>query len=94
MKTLQEADVIRIMREVWSARMKTLSEEIDVVMKSKVADKSDVPVLAPELKVRHKKTQLRYTIDSVGPNDVILRTPEGETFLIDGAEFESDYQLD
>ena len=94
MRTLQEADVIRVMREEWDAKVKALAEEVDVVMNSRVENKSDLPVLSPELKVRHKKSQIRYTISSVGPRDVILRTPEGEEFIIDSAELEDSYELD
>lgn len=95
MKTLQEADIIRVMREEWEAGVKALSEQIDVVMNSKVDKSSDSePVIAPELKIRHKKSQIRYTVSSVGPNDIILRTPEGEEFLIDKHELENSYELD
>ena len=94
MKTLQEADIIRVMREEWDAKVKALAEEVDVVMNSRVGDSEVAPVLAPELKVRHKKSQIRYTVNSVGPRDVILRTPEGEPFLVDKAELENEYELD
>lgn len=82
------------MREEWTAGVKALSEQIDMVMNSTVGDDSDVPVLSPELKIRHKKSQIRYTVDSVGPRDIILRTPEGEKFLVDKETLESEYELD
>ena len=94
MKELKEADVLRLMREEWQAGVKALSEQIDMVMQSKVEGDSAEPVLAPELKIRHKKSGIRYTVCSVGSNDVILRTPEGEKFLIDKHELESAYELD
>jgi hypothetical protein len=94
MKTLQEADVLRIMREEWTAKVKALSEDVDVVLNSKVGKEGDMPVISPELKIRHKKSQIRYTIFSVGPRDVILKTPEGKRFLVDKAELENEYQLD
>jgi hypothetical protein len=94
MKTLKEEDIIRVMREEWTAGVKALSEQIDMVMNSTVGDDSDVPVLSPELKIRHKKSQIRYTVDSVGPRDIILRTPEGEKFLVDKETLESEYELD
>ena len=94
MKILQESDVLRVMREEWNAKVAALSEEVDVVMNSRVEDEAQLPVLSPELKIRHKKSQIRYTIVSVGPRDVILKTPEGEEFIIDADELEKDYQLD
>ncbi len=93
-KPLTEADVLRVMREEWNARVAALSEQIDMVMTTKVGDEGNVEVLSPELKVKHKESQIRYTIDSVGPRDVILRTPEGETFLVDKTALESEYILD
>lgn len=94
MRPLQEGDVIRVMREEWASRVSRLAEAVDVVMNSKVEGGGEQPVIAPELKVRHKASQLRYTVDSVGSRDVILRTPEGDRFLVDAGEFEREYQLD
>ena len=94
MKQLQEADVLRIMREEWQTRVDALAEQIDMVMNSKVGKEGDLPVIAPELKVRHKDSQIRYTVSSVGPRDVILRTPEGEKFLVSKESLEQEYELD
>lgn len=94
MKTLKPEDVIRVMKEEWQARLRGLSEQVDLVMNSKVEGNAKDPIISPELKVRHKKSQIRYTVSSVGPRDLILRTPEGEEFLVDKAELESEYQLD
>lgn len=95
MRALKEADVIRIMREEWDKKVSALSETIDIKLNSKVDKKEGVQtVITPELKVRHKKSQIRYTVSSVGPRDVILRTPEGENFLVDSDELEKNYQLD
>ena len=92
MKTLTEADIIRVMREEWDGRVNMLTEALDAVMTAKVEDK-DMPVLTPELKVMHKKSRIRYTICSVGPRDCILRTPEGKTFLVDAQTMENDYEI-
>lgn len=84
-----------MMREEWEAGVRALTEQIDMVMTAKVDKKgAEEPVLSPGLKVRHKKSALRYTVQSVGPHDVILLTPEGETFLIDAETLEDEYQLD
>ncbi len=93
MKTLQNEDVLRVMREEWAAKTKELSEQADMVLNAKTKS-GTVPVVAPELKVRHKKSQIRYTVDSVGPRDLILRTPENEKFLVDKETLESEYELD
>jgi hypothetical protein len=93
MKPLTEADVLRVMREEWSKEIARLSEQIDMVMVSKVGNKEG-DVLSPELKVKHKDSQIRYTIDSVGPRDIILRTPEGEQFLVTKETLENEYELD
>lgn len=95
MRQLTEEDVIRLMREEWSRGVAALTEKVDMVLHAPVEKGGDdLPVLSPQLKVRHKASQLRYTIASVGPRDVILLTPEGEKFIVDGAEFEKSYQLD
>lgn len=94
MKSLRESDVIRIMQEEWDTRVGRLVEAVEVVMAAPVEDNKEEEVLSPDLKVRHKKSGIRYTIVSVGPRDVILKTPEGEEFLVDGQELENEYQLD
>jgi hypothetical protein len=95
MKTLQEDDILRIMREEWEKRLTLLSEEVDLAMNAKIPDKKEEqPVLSPELKVIHKTSGIRYTISSVGPRDVILRTPEGDNFIVNADELENEYSLD
>lgn len=81
------------MREEWQKKVDALAEQIDMVMQSKVG-KDPKDVLSPELKVKHKDSNLRYTIDSVGPRDVILRTPEGEQFIVSKEQLEDEYRLD
>lgn len=93
MKKLKEKDIIRLMREEWNANLHALSENVDAVLKGKVDGKEKF-LISPELKLRHKKTQFLYTVDSVGPQDIILCTPEGEQFLIDKATLESEYEID
>jgi hypothetical protein len=93
MRTLTEADVIRVMREEWDKKVSALAETVDIAMNVK-GKGGDHPVLSPELKVMHKDSGIRYTVDSVGPRDIILRTPEGEKFLVDKDELEKFYELD
>lgn len=94
MKTLTETDILRIMREEWNTKVQNLSEAIDVNLTSKVAKDGEKIILSPELKILHKKSGIRYTIDSVGPQDCILRNPEGETFIVDADELQNEYELD
>lgn len=93
MKPLTEEDVLRTMRDEWNKKVKALSEAIDMALTARPEGEEKI-VVTPELKVRHKKSQIRYTVSSVGPRDIILRTPEGEEFLVDAAELEKDYELD
>lgn len=93
MKVLTEEDVIRTMREEWDKRVATLMETVDVTMHANV-DGNENQILSPGLKVIHKDSGIRYTVDSVASRNVVLMTPEGEKFLIDGAELEQGYELD
>lgn len=88
MKTLTEQDIVRIMREEWQKLVTSVCEGNDLAI-----DTSDAH-LSSELKVLHKASGIRYTIDSVGPRDCILRTPEDDKFIVDADTLESDYQLD
>lgn len=93
MKKLQEEDIIRVMCEEWQAKVTALTEEVDLTFKAKV-DGENKEVISQDLKVRHKKSQLLYTVVSVGPRDIILKTPEGEEFLLDKEQLEDEYELD
>jgi len=93
MKTLNEQDIIRIMREEWNAKIAALTEDVDLAYKSKVGEQ-EKEVISKDLKVRHKKSQILYTVVSVGPRDAVLKTPEGDEFLIDKDELEKSYELD
>lgn len=93
MKNLNEQEFIKIMREEWAAKIARLSEDVDITFKAKV-DGKDKEVISNDLKVRHKKSQLLYTVVSVGPRDIILKTPEGEEFLLDKDTLEDEYELD
>ena len=81
------------MREEWNAKVSALSEEVDLAFKSKV-DGEDKDIISQDLKIRHKKSQLLYTVVSVGPRDIILKNPEGEEFLLDKKQLEDEYELD
>ena len=96
MRALEESDVLCIMREEWNKKLIALSEAIGITLNSKVdKDSGEVQqIVTPDLKVKHKKSQIRYTVSSVGPRDVILRTPEGEDFLVSADDLEKDYHLD
>lgn len=74
------------MREEWDKRIQNLAEAVDISL--------DDELVTPELKVIHKDSRIKYTIDSIGPRDVILRTPEGEKFLVGREELEQDYALE
>jgi hypothetical protein len=93
MKTLKEKDVIRIIREEWEKKVFKIAETAGIAFDAKINGEK-MPLISPELKVMHTKSGIRYTVDSVGPRDVILRTPENETFLVDKDTLEKEYHLD
>lgn len=94
MKQLTETDIIRSLREEWDARVGRLRETVGLTLNVDVdEDDTDEEILSADLKVTHTESGIRYTIDSVGPHDVVLLTPEGERFLVNKEEFEKEYEL-
>lgn len=96
MKTLKSEDIIRVMREEWVAGVTRLAEKVDLMMNAKVDDDGKQPIIAPGTKVKHKKSGLLYTVQSVSPRDVILLPPDGTggaEFLVDKSDFEASYYL-
>ena len=90
MKTLTESDVIRIMREEYDSIVSRIVEEFDLTAELDGEEKS---LLSAELKVRHTKSGLRYTVDSVSPRDVVLRTPDGKRIMVGRDELEGSYEI-
>lgn len=93
MKNLEDSVIIALIREEWSSKLKRLSESVDAILIGNV-DGKEKTILSPETKLRHKKTQYLYDLVSVGPRDVILKTPEGKQFIIDKSKLEKEYELD
>lgn len=87
-KVLTTDDVIQMMAEEYKKHLQSLTE-IEIFSK----DRKKI-IIAPGLKVRHGKSKLLYTLDSIGPTSVILRTPDGKEITVDHDEFESEYDLD
>jgi hypothetical protein len=82
------------MGEEWDKRVQNVFEQTGVKINVDVDnDGRPEDVISPELKVIHSKSKIRYTIVSVSPSDVVLKTPEGDEFLVDKEEFESAYAV-
>ena len=71
-------------------------ESVPVLAKQSEEEKEDrkLNILSPELKVRHKQSKYRYTIDSIDEPTFVLRDPMGKKFSLDRGELEKDYVLD
>lgn len=87
MKNVTEADVLRLLREEYEKREKFNTSKFK-------GQDSTTDVLAKGLKVRHVETNLLYTVDAVSTKDVVLKTPEGETFSVNRKELTRSYKLD
>lgn len=125
MKELNEQDIILVMREEWSKKVKSLMENVNLVYRAKL-DGHEINPLSSGLKVRAKikksgkaceeckgkgcdacsqsrssieeptkaQSHISYIIDSIGPDSVSLRNPEGETITISTSDLEKNYELD
>lgn len=91
MKKLTERDVIKLIREEYDRQLTSVLGELDTV-----GFKGDEEgnILSVGLKVRHEKSNLLYTVSSIGMDDIMLKTPEGEEFTVTRKELEKDYELD
>lgn len=91
-KKYKKEDVLKVMREEWSKKIKILSEDVDLNLKVKI-DNRNIEPISDELRVKHKKSKIVYTVVSPSLNDVVLRTPEGEEFMINSEVLEDEYDL-
>lgn len=91
MKALTESEIVKIFQEENQKRLESLAEELDMYFKSE----GDVEnVISKELKVMHKKSGLRFTVDSVSPRDIVLRSPEGSLKKVSQQTLEDEFELD
>lgn len=84
-KLLTESDVIRLMHDEWHKRLCGLCESSDAP--APVGEKKKL--VSTDLKVVHRDSGVCYTVVSIGRDSVCLRTPEGDEFVIDDAEFQN-----
>ena len=82
------------MRELWDEKVNRLIESSGADVDMTPSEETGKPVISAGLKVRHKKSNLLYTVDSVNSAEVVLKTPEGDKFLLDAGEFEDSYAVD
>ena len=94
MKILTKQDLLSMLK----ARNIVVEEEepvpVSAIQSENEKEDRKLNILSPELKVRHKQSKYRYTIDSIDEPTFILRDPMGKKFSIDRAELEKDYVLD
>lgn len=92
MPTLTEKRILELMKEEWDRKVANLDKSLVEFLG---ADDSDGKrgIIGVNTKVRHKGSQLLYTVHEVGPRDVTLETPEGKLFTVKDHEFEEEYEL-
>lgn len=87
--TLNEADVITIIREEWDNKIKTLQNEVEVYYKPQDGEVKNV--ISVGLKVRDKAGNL-YTVDAVHPHKFTLKDPVGKRILVSDDVFEKHFE--
>ena len=94
MKKLQKKDILEIIREEWKLKINKLVEEVELVTKAKINGK-EKDIISKGTKVRHKETQILYTIHSISPHAVKLLPPEGgNPVTLNKDVLEKEYELD
>ncbi len=92
MPTLTEKRLLELMKEEWDRKVTALDRSLVEFMA--VEDEDDKRgIIGVSTKVRHKGSQLLYTVYEVGPRDVTLETPDGKLFNVKDHEFEEEYEL-
>ena len=102
-KQLTEQRIIEIMREEWESKRQRLDDDLRAFMNVK-DDGEKKGIIGVDTKIRHKATDLLYTVANTGPRDITLkyykkarpgREPEPPVFItISQEEFEEEYELD
>lgn len=88
MKKLTDKMILDIMNEEWDKKVNAVLGSAGIICEN------NEPKISKDLRVKHKKSGLIYTVISVGLSDIELSTPENEKFVLKKDEFESDYEID
>jgi len=89
---LSEHDIIQMMREEWDRKVAMLTEDLDSEYTAPDGEKENL--LSKGLKLKHKDSGLLYTVDSISPKDVTLRSPQNKIFTINNDVLEKEYVLE
>jgi len=92
MPTLTEKRLLEMMKEEWNRKVAALDKSLVEFISTDDSD-GKRGIIGVNTKVRHKGSQLLYTVHEVGPHDVTLETPEGKLFTVKDHEFEDEYEL-
>jgi hypothetical protein len=96
-KHLNESELIKLMNEEWDRRLAHFAEslKLDFPVPGGKGGKEKKLVISDELKVKHEESGYRYTIDSVEADEeeVVLRAPEGDKFMVHTDKLEKEYGL-
>jgi hypothetical protein len=88
MHYVAEKRLVESFSREFDRRLSQLEEAVN-----KFRDAHKQGLIGTETKVRHKGSQLLYTVHEVSPSELILRTPEGKLFAVSAQEFEEEYEL-
>ncbi len=90
-EVISGSDILQMIREAYDKKLKLV--EISLTQPTEDNPKGK-PIVGPELRLKHKKSGLIYTVNAVGNSQYELRTPEDEMFVVGKDEMESEYELD
>lgn len=86
---LTNEELVTAIRQAWDKKLAALKEDLNSFLNEDIE-----PQVGTETKVKHRESQLLYTVHSIGPDEVVLRTPTGRLFTIDSASFDNEYEVD
>ncbi len=93
MAKLTEKKIISLLREQYEKKLHVVENSLNAFLNELDAVQKK-GVIGIDTKVRHKGSRLLYTIEEIGPNEIILLTPTGNTFTVSDKEFTEEYELD
>lgn len=97
LKRLDESEIIKLMNEEWDRRLISFAESLKIKLPvpNGKGKKEEKLVVSDELKVKHEESGYRYTIDSIDApeEEIILRAPEGDKFMVHTDKLEKEYGL-
>lgn len=93
---IDEAGVIALLRKETEQKLRRVVEKygMEGQLEKGSQGKADGTVVSPGLKLRRKKDNMLMTVDTIGTEQILMRTPKGELYQVLTKQLDDQFELE